>query len=364
MKKLGMCLLLVLNIGSANAYYQTFVKKVDWGLSKASAMNSRNTEFKKVIEFEDASTTRFLFSEVKLGQGNYLRIDFPYKKKPLFLNDRIIKGFGNGTPYLRGGKFRLSIVLKNKSRFGGLKIAQIEANRPSNKMKRRTICEGDDRVASDEKKMGRMMRDTKGNGGCSGGMFSKTCLITAGHCLSTTKIVEFQVPESSESGSPNPAEPEDQYAKVEVIDTENEGPGQDWLVARYDANPITGKFPGEAQGFYEVNADELNKGDMVRITGYGIERKEKIKSQTQQTNAGELIKFEPALRYRVDTEPGNSGTPVVDEATNSIIGVHTHGGCGNNSGSNQGTSVHFSERFQAAIKACLEAERKDLRNRR
>ncbi len=363
MKKIWICFCAVLCLATARANYRTFVKEVNWSLSKASAMNSRNTVFKKTIDLKDSSSARFLFSQVRLGKGNYLKIESPLKKKPFFMNDKIIKGFGNGTPYLQGEKFRLSIVLKNKSRFGGLRISKIEANRRSKKRLRRSICGTDDRIDSDEKKMGRMMRDTKGNGGCTGGMISSTCLITAGHCMSTVEVVEFHVPASDSNGNPVPADPKNQYVKLETIDYVDGGLGKDWAVLRYKANPLTEKFPGEAQGFYGVSTDKLEAGDILRVTGYGIDN-EKSKSQTQQTHTGELTKFTSRLSYTVDTEPGNSGTPVVLDSTNEIIGVHTHGGCRASSGSNSGTSLHFSERFQAAIKTCLAKEKADLRKRR
>jgi V8-like Glu-specific endopeptidase len=54
------------------------------------------------------------------------------------------------------------------------------------------------------------------------------------------------------------------------------------------------------------------------------------------------------LRYRVDTEGGNSGSPVVDEATGMSISIHTNAGCTSGGGSNSGTS-NFNTALWAQI---------------
>jgi hypothetical protein len=54
------------------------------------------------------------------------------------------------------------------------------------------------------------------------------------------------------------------------------------------------------------------------------------------------------MRYRTDTTGGNSGSPVIDDATNVAVGVHTHGGCTSSGGNNSGTSL-FSAAFWAAV---------------
>jgi hypothetical protein len=59
-----------------------------------------------------------------------------------------------------------------------------------------------------------------------------------------------------------------------------------------------------------------------------------------------------ALAYTADTTGGNSGSPVILEATGQVIGVHTHGGCTSTSGSNKGTASNRSD-WIAARQATL-----------
>jgi hypothetical protein len=49
-----------------------------------------------------------------------------------------------------------------------------------------------------------------------------------------------------------------------------------------------------------------------------------------------------ALRYTVDTQGGNSGSPVIVEGGGNVaIGIHTHGGCSATGGSNAGTGFRY-----------------------
>ncbi len=54
------------------------------------------------------------------------------------------------------------------------------------------------------------------------------------------------------------------------------------------------------------------------------------------------------MRYAADTQGGNSGSPVVDEATGEAVGIHTHGGCSASGGNNNGTSF-FNSNLWAAL---------------
>ena len=66
-------------------------------------------------------------------------------------------------------------------------------------------------------------------------------------------------------------------------------------------------------------------------------------NQTQQTHVGTLSTNtgganSGTLRYNVDTQGGNSGSPVIVEGGNVAIGIHTNGGCTSTGGTNAGTS--------------------------
>jgi V8-like Glu-specific endopeptidase len=129
-------------------------------------------------------------------------------------------------------------------------------------------------------------------------------------------------------------------------------------------NPITKKFPGSVQGKVRFTLYPVKVGSKLSITGYGVDRNDPVHNMSQQIHAGLLknggSRSDATLRYQVDTEPGNSGSGIIDTRTRRLIGVHTHGGCdsGLNTEGNQGTSLAYHQRFKAAVYQCLREERK------
>ena len=59
--------------------------------------------------------------------------------------------------------------------------------------------------------------------------------------------------------------------------------------------------------------------------------------------------------YKVDTEGGNSGSAVVNEATQEIIGIHNAGGCSGDAGmnGNRGTKIAGNAALTQAIRQCM-----------
>lgn len=227
----------------------------------------------------------------------------------------------------------------------------------------KTICgELDDRLPSNDPVVARAIR--KGdNGGCTVTMIGKTCAISAGHCVSTFEIAEFNTP-ASQNGQIGHPDPEDTYEfDSESLVYRNGGMGNDYAVVRIRANNITGKLPGEAQGHYDVSFTAPKIGDIVRITGYGLDRSEPERNLAQQSHTGPIASYATrgaGMSHQVDTMGGNSGSSIILESTGEIIGIHTHGGCYTRGGSNGSTSIANHPELQAAITSCLQWEADNL----
>ncbi len=223
-----------------------------------------------------------------------------------------------------------------------------------------TICgANDDRVASDDPRVGRIRP-----GGATGWLMDGGRLVTAGHANlgapSVPQTLEFNVPTSQADGTPVAPPVRDQYRVIAAsVVSENTGVGNDWAVFEVLPNTQSGLMPAAAQGatFQVSNTDNPAQ---VRVTGYGVDgpppsfgsgpndnkprAPRNAQSQIQQTHAGPLIinyryPWGTAyLGFEVDIQHGNSGGPVIDEVSNSAIGIVTHGGCGLTGGYNKGTS--------------------------
>lgn len=220
-----------------------------------------------------------------------------------------------------------------------------------------SICDlVDDRVLSNDPRACRL------GAGCSAWLFSEYAVGTAGHCMNSGStsgvLLHFNVPPSSSTGVPQPSAPDDQYALGPFLQYLDNGIGQDWATMAALRNSNTQLFPGQAQGaWYTVGSPPAAANATLRVTGYGTGNGTSgspTASQMQKTHTGPraVASAVDAVAYRVDTTGGNSGSPVLDEGTGELIAVHTHSGCTNGSGQNEGTATTRTD-FAAARQAVL-----------
>lgn len=254
---------------------------------------------------------------------------------------------------------------------------------------RKSICgTSDQRELSYDPKVARA-RAIGDEAGCTVTMIGKSCAVSAGHCTSTFDIVEFNIPDKPEKGDSTFAAAEDTYTVAEdsVMYRDN-GRGNDWAVLRLNQNPFTQKFAGDVQGHYEISTKAPQSGETLRISGHGY-ADNPMMSFAQLSHKGELVEVTDggAINHKVDTTGGSSGSSIIHDADNKIIGVHTHGGCfdfdaskiaiagGNedlaafyddlmffpgSSSSNGGTAFYGNSEFQAAVNDCLAWEEENL----
>jgi V8-like Glu-specific endopeptidase len=224
-----------------------------------------------------------------------------------------------------------------------------------------TICgDEDNRVITEKPFAARMLKSKTGTAPCSATLLGNSCMVSAGHCSAYLFVAEFNTPVSVNSAIVH-SKPEDQY----IIDQStkkvvNGGMGNDWAVFKVLPNELTGLTAEESQGgFVEVSFEEAVEESEIMIAGYGTDT-ESNTNFAQQTSYGYLKSngsIDSALNYNSDTTGGNSGSGVIDNETQKLIGVHTHGGCSrSSSSSNTGTALAFSPKFLQALKDCLETK--------
>ncbi len=230
-----------------------------------------------------------------------------------------------------------------------------------NSMEQKSICGVDDRVFSYDTKIGRAQDTLDARGGCTITMIGKTCAISAGHCHSVLKFVEFNPKHPDAQGQGGHADPADIYEVDQSSLVYKYSYSEDWSVFRLKPHATTGKLAGEVYGTYPVSFEKPKNGSIVRITGYGIDRVHPERYCTQQTHSGPITKLgfmNDNISYKVDTEPGNSGSAVILEDTGEIVAIHTNGGCSEYDGSNanSGTLISNNKKLQKAITNCLNAD--------
>ncbi|MFG1492630.1 trypsin-like serine peptidase [Halobacteriovorax sp. GFR7] len=224
----------------------------------------------------------------------------------------------------------------------------------------KSICGIDDRIPSQDPKVGRALYSETATDGCTVTMISKNCAISVGHCHKYFKLIEFNTPASDEEGL-NYSAKEDVYKVNESsVVYSNAGPGNDWAVMKLLPNTHTKESAGDAQGFYELDYTVPESKALISITGHGYDV-EVERSFAQQNGIGylESVGRTGVIRHKVDTTGGNSGSSIINLKSGKIIGVHSHGGCSNSHygyATNLGTSVATNLNFKKAIQACLKSE--------
>ncbi len=152
------------------------------------------------------------------------------------------------------------------------------------------------------------------NVGCSGTLISDDLFISAGHCgylVGDTVRFDYQV---SPTGAPRPVR---DFTVAQVVEQEHNATW-DYAIVRLAGSP------GREFGHANLAAIDPPVSSVVTLIGHPSTRAKEI-------HAGPVADYASPLganwfRYWVDTEPGNSGSGILD-AQGRLVGVHTNGGC-------------------------------------
>lgn len=228
----------------------------------------------------------------------------------------------------------------------------------------KAICHSiDNRIPSFEPEIGRSSAKGKLTG-CTATLISKNCVITAGHCIKKIDQFAFNVPPSINRTPQPSAQVDIYYVNPQFIRYQVAGKGHDWAVIKVKKNSITGLFPGEKQGYLQVNFNnKINTGEKIRITGYGEDSTNPVQNYIQQVDfgyitdlGGGLLDPTSKLTHNVDTMTGNSGSAIILEKSNEVIAIHTHGQCQNSTAINTGTLISKNTPFKRAILNCIKLD--------
>lgn len=301
--------------------------------------------YREVVRIKDVPWMRLFFNGGDLGKHSYLVLTSLKDGAWQRLEAQSLQQWQFTSAYFNGDAVELKLFVNQFDKAVFISMDEVMVGEIIPPAPIESQCgPTDDRIPSNNPAAGRLM-----NIGCTGWIITNGLLVSAGHCLdgSGANVMEFNVPLSLPNGTVQHPGPDDQYAvDVSSKNYTNGGIGNDWGTFEVFDNPNTGLPPIVAQGAAFTVVQNLTP-DSIRITGYGVDNG--TANQTQQTDVGPNAGSSgTTMRYRTDTEGGNSGSPVIDWSNGTAVGVHTHGGCTVSGGNNSGTSA-FHPDFWAAV---------------
>lgn len=176
---------------------------------------------------------------------------------------------------------------------------------------------------------------------CSGTLIGKDLFLTASHCVegsnATSKYVAFNYEKAKGSST---VLPQTHYKVAEVIE-EGGSYKIDYAILRLEGNP------GEKFGFKKL-ATEPEKNSPLTIIQHPSGETKQVEAGTRGlTNSGVYMGYGD-----IDTEPGSSGSGVLDDK-GSVVGVHTNGGCGMSGGENKAVKMSEILKVSKTVQALM-----------
>ncbi|MDG2423185.1 MAG: hypothetical protein P8M22_04330 [Phycisphaerales bacterium] len=285
-----------------------------------------------VLRVNNVAWLRLYFSEVHLEGDSFIRVTSLLDGQVQELDASTMNMWSNSTAYFNGNAVKIELVgapwtLDNQIRINQYAYEIGVADRGGC-----GICGNDDRVPSSDNNFARLMPV-----GCSATLYNEdSCMVTAGHCLGSGGVVQFNVPASNSDGSTNNPGVNDQFP-VQAEQGVNSGVGADYGALFIGTNG-NGDKPYDAYGSFMPLASSVPGSGNIDIRGYGVDENDPTRSQTQQYHSGPINNTDAsAIYYDVDVTFGNSGSSII--ANGEIIGVVTH--CSTNC-ENYGTRIDLA----------------------
>lgn len=332
---------------AAHAYRQAFPLSIDLRLNSSPALAVVDAQ---VVHVPGAASLRLVFDEVDLGPGDRLDIRSLADGEVHALTRRQLAAWNSTSAYLNGDTVIVELVLAPGSR-GRWELDEVVVGTgilvPFN------LCGADDRVASNDPRVARLL-DDGGSWVCTGWLAPGECAFTAGHCQINADLAQFNVPPSLPNGALQHPPVEDQFPTDPTsFISELVGEGQDWAVHKLLTNSL-GEDAHAKYGWFELVDQLPAPSAAVRVTGFGSDAV--AANYSQQTHVGPFVGasgvVNSVIEFLVDIKPGSSGSPIIDQSDDRVLGIVTNSGCGTPIGHNIGTSILLPSVQQAIAGHC------------
>ena len=253
-----------------------------------------------VVRVEGASWLRLYFAEASLSPGSFVRITSVLDNEVQELDAAALARWGNTSAYFNGDAVLVELIGGGEFSRNRLSLAAVAGPAPGQVAGGTGdcgICDADDRVPSGELWACRLLP-----AGCTASVFDEaSCLVSAGHCVQGSMVVQFNVPDSNGDCSINNPPVADQYP-ILASESVNGGVGNDWAVLVPGANSL-GELPFERYGQLRPIASSVpSPGVHATVWGYGVDNT-CTTSQTQPTHPCALVRHAPPP-HRIGRPPG------------------------------------------------------------
>ncbi|MCH2142856.1 MAG: hypothetical protein MK077_07665 [Phycisphaerales bacterium] len=271
--------------------------------------------FDELVRVPNAAWVRLHFGSTRLSTGSFIRITSLQDGEVQELDSKALMMWGKSSAYFNGQAVRVELVAQPKGRNAiSIDTATWEPVHES-RGDSCGICSSDDRVPSSDNRFCRLMPV-----GCSATLYNEeSCLVSAGHCMTSGLVAQFNVPSSNSDCSTNQPPVADQFP-VTNYDGVDAGVGSDYAALKLGTNS-SGELPVERYGAF-VSIGNVPSSGTLTVNGYGVDS-ECTRSQTQQFCDGPMLGSDStAIYYNLDVTFGNSGSSIL--YNNEIVGVVTH----------------------------------------
>ncbi len=315
--------------------------------------------YSQIIAVEGVPWMRLHFSSVQLsgsataGNESYLSITSQEDADFQLLDSRGLGDWRNTTAFFNGDSVLLELLAYRNTGGNRVIVDWIVTGTDDPGSGLKSICGTDDRQPSDDPRTGRMRLFI--DSACE---ILETCtaflidgrpnwLLTAGHCCAAINWEDCEgMPVFPAVVQFNDFAPRDQYPvdeeSVPQSHYQDSGPGNDWCVLGVRGNWVHDTpLEGQNGAFYRLPKTDVPDADdtVLAMTGYGFDDDNPSYSGRQQTGKGIYVGGgNGEVHYDIDTEGGNSGSPVEHECRGLVYAIHTHGPC-DTLGYNIGTAL-------------------------
>ncbi len=223
-----------------------------------------------VIQFDGAAWIRVFFSENRLEKGSFIRITSRLDGEIQELDAGALAMWGNASAFFNGDEVTVELVAGPDTAGNRFMIGEVarlfHSPQPVGGSGECGICGSDDRVPSGEDWAARLFP-----AGCTASVYNEdSCMVSAGHCVGESMVVQFNVPNSQSNCNTINPPVADQFPIVNQSSV-NGGVGNDWSVLIPGTNNL-GQLPFERYGeFRPIAAGPAGPGQLTELTGYGVD---------------------------------------------------------------------------------------------